>query len=173
MTNITRGIDHIGVTVPEIEEATVFFKKAFDAKIAYDNKKLEDESLAGPDVEKTLGVKKGTKVVHMRILSFENSASIELFKFANTDQRPPSIASDYGVQHFAFYMDDIKEAANRFVEAGGELLNDPGELLGDVEEGTGHFVYGRAPWGMLIELISYTPNELDYPEESEAKRFTP
>jgi hypothetical protein len=36
-----------------------------------------------------------------------------------------------------------------------------------------HFVYDRAPWGMLIQLISYTPNELDYPEESEAKRFTP
>ncbi|MEH6887972.1 hypothetical protein V7Z92_29090, partial [Priestia megaterium] len=36
-----------------------------------------------------------------------------------------------------------------------------------------HFVYGRAPWGMLMVLISYTPNELDYPEESEAKRFTP
>jgi catechol 2,3-dioxygenase-like lactoylglutathione lyase family enzyme len=173
MTNITRGIDHIGVTVPDIEEATVFFKKAFDAKIAYDNKKLEDEPLAGPDVEKTLGIKKGTKVVHMRILSFENSASIELFKFVDTDQRQPSIASDYGVQHFGFYVDDIKEAAHRFVEAGGELLNDPGELLGDVEDGTGHFVYGRAPWGMLIELISYTPNELDYPEESEAKRFTP
>jgi hypothetical protein len=45
-------------------------------------------------------------------------------------------------------------------------------LLGDVEDGTG-FVYGRAPLGMLIELISYTPNGLVYTEESEAKRFTP
>lgn len=173
MTKITRGIDHIGVTVPDIEKATIFFKKAFGAKIAYDNEKAEDEPLAGSDVEKTLGVRKGTKVAHMRILSFENSASIELFKFVDTDQRQPSISSDYGVQHFAFYVDDIEVAANRFVEAGGELLDDPGELLGDVEDGTGLFVYGRAPWGMLIELISYTPNELDYPEESEAKRFTP
>ncbi|WP_217993599.1 hypothetical protein [Bacillus thuringiensis] len=79
----------------------------------------------------------------------------------------------YDVQHFGFYVDDIKEAAKRFVEAGGELLNDPGELLGDVEDGTGHFVYGRVPWGMLIELISYTPTGLNYPKESAAKRFTP
>ncbi|MGG0360190.1 hypothetical protein ABEY57_25810 [Bacillus tropicus] len=70
-------------------------------------------------------------------------------------------------------MDDIKDAAKRFIEAGGELLNDPGELLGDVEDGTGHFVYGRAPWGMLIELISYTPTGLNYPKESEANRFNP
>ncbi|WP_180228403.1 VOC family protein [Priestia megaterium] len=173
MKKITRGIDHVGVTVPDIEKATIFFKKAFGAKIAYDNKKVEDKPLAGPDVEKTLGVKKGTKVTHMRILSFENSASIELFKFVDTDQRQPSIASDYGVHHFAFYVDNINVAADRFLEAGGELLNDPGELLGDVEDGTGYFVYGRAPWGMLIELISYAPNELDYPEESEAKRFVP
>ncbi|WP_260871000.1 hypothetical protein [Paenibacillus xylanexedens] len=70
MKRTTRGIDHIGVTVPDIEEATVFFKKAFDAKIAYDNKKLEDEPLAGPNVEKTLGLKKGTKVIHMRFAFF-------------------------------------------------------------------------------------------------------
>lgn len=173
MKSITRGIDHIGVTVPDIEEATVFFKKAFDAKIAYDNKKIEDEPLAGPNLEKTLGLKKGTKVIHMRLLSFNNSASIELFNYVDADQRRPSIASDLGVQHFGFYVDDIKEAAKAFVEAGGELLNDPGELLGDLEDGTGHFVYGRAPWGMLIELISYTPHGLNYPEDSEAKRFTP
>ncbi len=33
MTNITRGIDHIGVTVPDIEEATVFFKKLLTLKL--------------------------------------------------------------------------------------------------------------------------------------------
>lgn len=27
MANLTSGIDHIGVTVPDIEEATTFFKK--------------------------------------------------------------------------------------------------------------------------------------------------
>ncbi|GMA55222.1 hypothetical protein GCM10025857_65790 [Alicyclobacillus contaminans] len=52
MANITRGIDHVGVTVPDIEEATDFFKKALGAKVAYDNKKLGDEPLQGKDTEK-------------------------------------------------------------------------------------------------------------------------
>lgn len=173
MANITRGIDHIGVTVPDIEEATAFFKKAFHAKISYDNKKLGDEPQQGEDVEKTLGLKKGAKVIHIRILSFDNGSSIELFNYKDTEQREPVIASDLGVQHFAFYVDDIQQAAKYFVEAGGELLTEPGELLGDVENGAGKFVYGRTPWGMLLELLSYDPNQLDYPEDSEAKRFTP
>ncbi|MFD1065101.1 VOC family protein [Oceanobacillus locisalsi] len=173
MVKLTRGIDHVGITVPDIEEATTFFKKVFHAKIAYDNKKLGDEPQQGEAVEKTLGLKKGAKVIHIRILFFDNGSNLELFHYKDTEQREPVIASDLGVQHFAFYVDDIWQTAAHFVEAGGELLTEPGELLGDVEKGTGHFVYGRAPWGMLIELISYDPNQLDYPEDSETKRFTP
>ncbi|WP_080875506.1 VOC family protein [Oceanobacillus timonensis] len=173
MAKVTRGMDHVGVTVPDVEEATTFFKKAFHANISYDNKKLGDEPQQGDTVEKTLGLKKGAKVIHIRILSFDNGSGIELFQYKNTEQREPVIASDLGVQHIAFYVDDIQEAAKQFVEAGGELLTEPRELLGDVEKGTGKFVYGRAPWGMLIELISYDPNQLHYPEDSEAKRFTP
>lgn len=173
MANVTRGIDHVGVTVPDIEEATTFFKKAFNAKISYDNKKLSDEPLQGEDVEKTLGLKSGAKVIHMRMLSFDNGSSLELFNYKNTDQKEPVIASDLGVQHFAFYVVDIQQAAKKFVEAGGELLTKPGELLGIVEGGAGDFVYGRAPWGMLLELLSYNQNQLDYPSDSEAKRFTP
>lgn len=167
------GIDHIGVTVPDIEQATTFFKQAFGAKIAYDNQKPSDQALKGPDTEKTLGLNEGAQVVHMRMISFENSVSIELFEFKNTEQRDPAIVSDFGVQHFAYYVEDIQKASASFTEAGGDLLNDPGELMGNVEKGTGNFVYGRTPWGMIIELVSYDPNEIDYPDGSEAKRYTP
>ncbi|MGT9231236.1 VOC family protein, partial [Enterococcus faecalis] len=34
---ISRGINHIGLTVPDIEEATQFFKEGLDGKIAYDS----------------------------------------------------------------------------------------------------------------------------------------
>lgn len=173
MVNITRGIDHIGITVPDIEDATQFFKEAFDAKIAYDNKKLGDVPMQGEDVERKLGVRKGAKVIHVRMLSFNNGSSIELFNYKDTKQNPPAIASDLGIQHFAFYVDDIHEAANRFTKAGGELLSEPDGILGDAEDGAGDFVYGHLPWGSLIELISYEQDKLHYPENSEAPRFTP
>lgn len=34
------------------------------------------------------------------------------------------------------------------------------------------WVYGQAPWGSLIELISYSSG-IHYPENSEAERWTP
>jgi len=34
---LTRGINHIGLTVPDIESATQFFKEALNGKIAYDS----------------------------------------------------------------------------------------------------------------------------------------
>lgn len=38
-----KGINHIGLTVLDIEEATTFLKEAFGAKIAYDALTYEDE----------------------------------------------------------------------------------------------------------------------------------
>jgi catechol 2,3-dioxygenase-like lactoylglutathione lyase family enzyme len=37
------GIDHVGITVPDIEAATRFFEAAFDAQVIYDSKSLSDE----------------------------------------------------------------------------------------------------------------------------------
>lgn len=42
MSNFIRGIDHIGITVPDMEEATEFLHNAFGAKVAYDSKKPEE-----------------------------------------------------------------------------------------------------------------------------------
>ena len=35
MPSSVRGIDHIGITVPDIEKATLFFERAFDAQVLY------------------------------------------------------------------------------------------------------------------------------------------
>jgi len=36
MSSNVRDIDHVGITVPDIEAATRFFHEAFDAAIVYD-----------------------------------------------------------------------------------------------------------------------------------------
>lgn len=173
MTNITRGIDHIGVTVPDMEEATKFFKNAFGAELAYDNLKPSEPPQEGTKAEKILGLTPGAKAVHIRLLVIGQSATIELFQFENTDHRQPLNAYDYGLQHVAFYVDDMDQAARQFTKSGGKLHTTPQDLSGNREAGNGHqFVYGRTPWGMLIELISY-PEGMNYPKESETKRWTP
>lgn len=50
------------MTVPDMDEATKFFKEAFGAKIAYDGLTLADEPREGEMVERQLGLPKGGKI---------------------------------------------------------------------------------------------------------------
>lgn len=174
MSNFIRGIDHIGITVPDMEEATEFLQKAFGAKIAYDSRKPEEGARGGEESEKMLGLKKGAEVVHMRLMSLGESISMELFQFQGVAQRKPSNPDDLGIQHFAVYVDDMDEAVAKFEQAGGQLNTKPTQIPNEIEgnDEANQFVYGTAPWGMVIELITY-PNGIDYPHDSNAKRFTP
>ncbi len=152
MSNIIRGLDHVAMTVPNIEEATLFFKKAFDAKINYDLQRPEDGAIEGEEIEQMLGLKKGTKLLHMRMLSIGHGISVELFQYITAEQRPAVISSDIGLQHFALYVEDIELASKLFVEAGGILFSEINKIFGEIE-GNGdrnRFVYGKSPWGIVI-----------------------
>lgn len=174
MANVVRGLDHVALTVPDVEEATKFLKAAFGAKVAYDLQSPKDAPLRGTATEKMLGLKKGTELIHMRMLSIGDSTSIELFHYRGAEQRSVAISSDLGLQHFAVYVDDIDRAARKFVEAGGTLFTEINKIFGDIEgvDERNRFVYGRAPWGTVIELVTY-PAGINYPDYSEARRYTP
>lgn len=171
---ITRGIDHVALTVPDMEEATKFFKEAFNAKIAYDLHRPEEGPLEGTEVEQSLGLPKGGKLIHMRMLSIGNSASVELFNYDTPEHQRTAHTYDYGLQHIAMYVDDLDEAAKRFEAAGGHLYSNIHRIFGDIE-GTGpenRYVYGEMPWGTVVELVTY-PSPVNYPDYSETHRFTP
>lgn len=171
---ITRGIDHVAITVPNMQEATEFFVNVFDAKISYDLQSPNEPPLEGPKAEKALGMPKGGKLRHMRMLSLGNSASIELFYYDTQEHQRAAHTYDYGLQHIALYVDNIDQAAKRFVEGGGRLYSEINQIFGEIE-GTSdknRYVYAEMPWGTVVELVTY-PSEINYPETSEAKRFTP
>jgi catechol 2,3-dioxygenase-like lactoylglutathione lyase family enzyme len=167
-----RGMDHVGMTVPDIEEATNFFKEAFQAGVCYDVQKPEHDPMKGEEVEKQLGLPDGFSIIHMRLLRIGDGPTIELFQLGNKTDGEPARISDMGLHHFGFYVDDMETASRAFESAGGTLLTDPHPLAG-VEDGPRNAgVYGTTPWGSLIELLTY-PDGIDYPEESEAERWTP
>lgn len=170
--SLPRGIDHVGITVPDIEPAARFLEDAFGAQALYDNV-TEATPQQGPGIERTLGLPKGTSVVHMRMMRLGTGASVELFQMRVPEgQHKPVLASDLGVQHFAVYCDDMPEAAKRFEAAGGTLLTPPQELLG-IEKGKGNsFCYGRAPWGTVIELIGW-PGKASWNDTAPAPRYKP
>jgi catechol 2,3-dioxygenase-like lactoylglutathione lyase family enzyme len=150
-----RGVDHVGLTVPDIESASRFLEAALGATTLYDLQKRTDPPMAGKDVERQLGIPPGSGVVHMRMMRVGMGPSLELFQLEAAPQRDSASLNDFGLQHVAVYVDDIEAAADRFERAGGVLLSRPHGLMG-VEKGQGNaWVYGRFPWGGLLELITY------------------
>ena len=97
---------------------------------------------------------------------------IELFQYADDGQLPAALASDLGAQHIAFYVDDIEVAQRAVLDAGGTTLAGPSPLPG-VEAGDGNrWLYTRAPWGTIIELITYPSPQL-YEKMITSRRWKP
>ena len=167
----SRGIDHVGLTVPDVEAASRFLEEAFGAITLYDLQALDAPPMAGAEAEMQLGLPNGAKILQMRLLRVGEGPSLELFQFADTSQRGAAALADYGLQHFAVYVDDIDEAAARFKAAGGELLSSPNALIGAETGPRNRWLYGRTPWGSLIELITY-PDGVRVPNSTPG-RWTP
>jgi catechol 2,3-dioxygenase-like lactoylglutathione lyase family enzyme len=166
-----RGIDHVGLTVPDVDAATRFFERAFGARAVYDVQPMGAKPMAGSDVERELGLPHRAKIIHMRLLRIGDGPSLELFQIADVAHRSAAALNDFGWTHIALYVDDIDTASRRFEAAGGTLLSRPHALAG-VESGpTNRGVYGRPPWGGLIELITYGSG-IQYPD-SRITRWTP
>lgn len=155
---VIRAIEHIGITVPDLEQATDFFVDAFGAEKIYD---MLDEPLAGTAVETGLGIPQGARIEAIRMLRLGEGPNLELFTYSGTAQRDPVVPSDYGLQHFCVYVDDIDEAAARLEKAGGQLLSAPGDLPGgDAGEGN-RYLYARTPRGSTAELVTYPSPQAD------------
>jgi catechol 2,3-dioxygenase-like lactoylglutathione lyase family enzyme len=74
-----RAIEHVGITVPDIEEATRFFVEAFGAQQLYD---MLDEPLGGPEVEAGLGIPAGAVIEVIGMLRLGNGPNLELFSYS-------------------------------------------------------------------------------------------
>jgi hypothetical protein len=61
----------------------------------------------------------------MRMMQLGNGPGLELFEVRGPDQRPAVRFSDFGLQHFALYVDDLDLATERFVAAGGTMFSGP------------------------------------------------
>jgi catechol 2,3-dioxygenase-like lactoylglutathione lyase family enzyme len=168
---LARGIEHVGITVPNIEEATRYFVEAFGAELLYDTHPRGSEPYRA-DLEQLLGVPPETELTTFRMLRLPDGPNIELFEYTTPNQRPPICPADLGLQHIAFYVDDIEAACERVRRSGGEVLAGPRDLPGPEAGPENTWWYTRAPWGMTIELVSF-PSPQAYETQTPARRWRP
>jgi catechol 2,3-dioxygenase-like lactoylglutathione lyase family enzyme len=163
------GIEHVGITVPDLDAATKYFVETLGAVPICEVLKAPR---SGREMELMLDVPEGTVTVQIRHLRVGNGPNIELFKYTSNVQRPSVRPSDYGLQHFAVYVDDIDAATERVRKAGGKICGEI-MILPDYESGPGNrAVYTQPPWGGSIELIS-TPSPQLYESLSATRKWRP
>ena len=156
-----RHVDHVGITVPDLDAAIRFFENALGADLLW---KL------GPFDETPTGVK--IRSINLAMLRLGPNINVELMVFDADGQRrtmPSNI--DYGATHVAFFVDDIDAAAKSLKENGAELLKGPLDAKGDVKQGE-RIWYFKTPWGAFMEIL-WRPEHLGYENQTKSRLFQP
>ncbi|MBJ3776902.1 VOC family protein [Acuticoccus mangrovi] len=167
-----RGLEHVGITVPDHAEAVRFFEEAFGAEPLFSLTDKRRAPLRGEDIGAKNGLLRDTAIVAVSMLRLGNGPNIEIFEIDRPRGHRAASISDIGISHFSVTVDDIDAAAERFAAAGGSLLEGPYRLSGQ-EEGAGNRGrFGLTPWGLLIEFEAL-PAPMAYDPGVTATRWLP
>lgn len=167
-----RGIEHVGITVPDCDAAVRFFGAAFGATPLFSLVRKGQPPLGAGSLGPKNGLAAGSAIVALAMLRLGNGANLEIFEIDRPQRTEPSGIADYGIGHFSVTVDDIDAATQRFAAAGGTLLQGPYDLSGQ-EAGPGNRGrFGRTPWGLLIEFESL-PAPIAYDAEATETRWLP
>ena len=146
-----RGGDHIGFTVPDLDEAERFLVEVLGAVPVYT---LPRKSADDDWMTTQLGVHPRTTITQIRFYRLGAGLNLEVFQYDSADgQAPQPRNSDIGGHHLALYVDDMDAAERYLRNQGVEVLGTPVASTG-ASEGQ-RWLYFRSPWGMQFELVSF------------------
>jgi len=163
-----RGADHLGLTVPNLEDAVDFFTTVIGCVYIY----YGGETAGDPAfMVERLNVHPSASNRYC-FLRCGNGYNLELFEYQSPDQvREPPKNSDIGGHHVALYVDDIHAAVRHLRVNGVRVLGDPMTITEGPSAGA-TWVYFLAPWGLQMELCSY-PNGKAYARTATRELWDP
>lgn len=163
-----RAVDHLGLTVPDLDQAIAFCVDVLGATLLFRHGPYEP----GPKTASHFGRHPESRVVGIAMVRL-GPCNIELLQYESPDEfrRWPS-PSDWGGHHVALYVDDIDTACAALAEQGIEVLGEPMPLPGPESGPDGRFVFFKTPWGGFFELVTY-PNGKRYESETDQRLFDP
>jgi catechol 2,3-dioxygenase-like lactoylglutathione lyase family enzyme len=164
-----RGTDHIGFTVPDLEQAVAFFVDVIGCEPFYELGpfRADDAWMA-----EHLNVHPRAVMKRLRFLRCRNGSNFELFEYEAPGQGGTQPAnSDVGGHHLAFYVDDIGQAVAYLQARGIRVLGEPTVRASGPSAGQS-WVYFLSPWGMQLELVSY-PRGKGYELQTTARLWHP
>ena len=164
-----RGIEHIGLTVPDLESAVEFFVRVLGCEPVYDLGPFK----SGDDwMETHLGVDPRAEIPKITMLQCHGGPNLELFEYKAVGQRhsvPKN--SDIGGHHLSFYVEDIQKGIEILRKNGLTVLGEPVQMTEGPSAGES-WVYFLSPWGLQLELVSF-PNGKAYEKHTKTRLFKP
>ncbi|MFI5610136.1 VOC family protein [Amycolatopsis sp. NPDC051903] len=148
------GVDHFGITVPDLAQAHEFFTDVLGCEYLYRLGPFRHDE--GSWMSEHLDVADRTVMRQLHFYRLGGKAIFEVFEYQAEDQNPePPRNSDVGGHHIALYVADLDAAVADLRERGLRVLGEPTASRG-ASEGQ-RWVYFLSPWGLQCELVSY-PN---------------
>ena len=146
------GVDHIGFTVPDLEQARAFLVDVLGCEYMYSLGPFRHDD--SDWMQEHLNVDPRAVMEQLHFFRCGGQAVFEVFEYSAPDQdadQPRN--SDIGGHHVALYVDDLDAAVEFLHEQGLDVLGDPTASKGP-SEGQ-RWIYFLSPWGMQFELVSY------------------
>lgn len=144
-----RGIQHIGLTVPDMTQASRFFIDMLGCELLFSEGPfdIDDWRAAAHNVAP------GTVLHNLTMLRCGSGACLEFFEYRSAGQRLTPVRNiDNGGHHIAFQVDDIDAATARLREAGVAICGAVNRSQAGPFKGLA-WVYFLAPWGLQLELV--------------------
>lgn len=163
-----RGLDHVGFTVPDLEQAHDFFVDVLGCEYFFE---LGPFGSSGDNwLSEHLNVDDRARMRN-RHYRCGHGSNFEIFEYelpGRNETQPRN--SDVGGHHLAFYTDDLAAAIDYLKQHGCQVLGEPTASAGPASGQ--HWVYFLTPWGMQMELVSY-PHGKAYEAERATRLWDP
>ena len=165
-----RGMDHVGLTVPNLDEAVDFLVNVLGCEPFYEFGPIQSDD--DDWMQRHLNVHPRSVVKRLKFLRCGHGSNIELFEYSAPDQNlDPPQNSDIGGHHLGFYVDDVYAAVEHLKSHNVRVLGEPTvRTTGPVAGIT--WVYFLAPWGTQMELLS-APSGRGYERDTDRRLWHP
>jgi catechol 2,3-dioxygenase-like lactoylglutathione lyase family enzyme len=141
-------IDHVGITVSDVDRALGFYRDVLGLRV------IEDQTVTEPEVAELLGL----DLVQLRIADLDSGDGriVELIQYLQPKGRRIEYeSSDSATAHIAFTVDNLAAVRERLTSVGATMvsrqpitINEPGGAF----DGAICF-YLRDPDGLILELV--------------------
>lgn len=164
-----RAVDHVGVRVPDLDEAIDFFTRVIGCDLLYRTRASFDPT--GDWMARHYAVHPRARL-ETAMLRCGPATNVELLAWDSPDSDSSPLEPSGVGGHLAFFVDDLHAATAYLAEERGvQILGPPTIVMGEPNEGT-EFVYVRLPWGSFLELVWWPPL-MPYCAETTARLHAP